>query len=93
MALSPRNSFKAISILVVFSFLVFFFRENLSYGGHKHAIGNSDLDFEEDYLRPNSPNIDANGFLHTNEAKDIVVGTDGKNILTVNNDARFTICS
>ncbi|KUJ16057.1 uncharacterized protein LY89DRAFT_735198 [Mollisia scopiformis] len=67
-ALSPRNCFKASFTLVIFSFLVFFFRENLSYGGHKHAIGTSDLDLEEDHLRSNSPWIDSNGFMNPAEA-------------------------
>ncbi|KAE8444799.1 hypothetical protein EG329_014259 [Mollisiaceae sp. DMI_Dod_QoI] len=68
MVLTRRNCFKAISFLLVFSTVVVFFRENLSYGGHKHAIGNSDLEFEEDYMRASSPRIDDNGFLTSAEA-------------------------
>ncbi|KAF8851532.1 glycosyltransferase family 17 protein [Acephala macrosclerotiorum] len=65
---SRRNSFKLITILLIFSFCVFFFRQNLAYGGHKHAISPTDLELEEDYLRSNTQLIDSNGFLNPVEA-------------------------
>jgi beta-1,4-mannosyl-glycoprotein beta-1,4-N-acetylglucosaminyltransferase len=62
---SPRTCFKASSVLLIFSFLVFYFRQNLPFTGYKHAIGSADLELEE---TPNSLQLDANGFLHPTEA-------------------------